>query len=315
MKRVRPITISLVTISLVTAFLGLALPSLSVAAKKDLTDHPLITPYEGSDLRRKNVTEFDEYSAFTGMDEAGKETTSLELEGKITRLFYTKPKERSILEVYRNYEAALDQAGAEILFTCDQKKNNGCVPRYAGPTLQKLQGLHAMANTVGRYVLAKIEQAEQEAYVAIVVGQTFTDIHVVEVKKMETGKVTLDAAALGRGIDARGYVIVEGIFFDTDKATLKPKSGEALRQMATLLADRPDLNVYIVGHTDTQGSLEYNQALSERRARAVVDELATTHGVDRARMSGHGVGPLAPQSTNATEAGRASNRRVVMVAQ
>lgn len=293
-------------------FLGLVLMTMA-QAREPLTDHPLISPYEGSEIRRKDVKEFDEYNAFTGMDESGKEPIGIALEGKVTRLFYTKPKERSILEVFRNYESAVKQSGAEILYTCNQEKLE-CVERYAGPTLQKFSNIHAISNLAGRYLLARIEEAEYTAYVAIAVGQTFTDIHVVEVKKMDTGMVTLDAAALGEGLDARGYVIVEGIYFDTDKATLQPQSSAALAEIASLLKARSDLGVYVVGHTDMQGSLAHNQTLSENRAKAVVDELANNYGIDRARMSGHGVGPLAPQASNSSDAGRAQNRRVVLVA-
>jgi outer membrane protein OmpA-like peptidoglycan-associated protein len=278
-----------------------------------LTDHPLVSPYEGSEIRRKDVQEFDEYNAFMGTDESGKVPTGLALEGRVTRLFYTKPKERSILEVFRNYEAAVEQAGANILYTCDQEKYE-CVKAYAGPTLQKYSGLHAMANTKGRYLLAQFDEGEQTAYVAIVVGQTFTDVHVIEVKKMDEGMVSLDAAALGQGLDVRGYVIVEGIYFDTDKATLKANSATALTEIAKLLRERPDLGVWVVGHTDSQGSFAHNQTLSENRARAVVAELATNYGISQERMEGHGVGPLAPQATNRDDGGRAKNRRVVLVA-
>lgn len=281
--------------------------------KAPLTDHPLVSPYEGSDLRRKDVKEFDEYSAFTGMDESGKNTTSLSLEGRVTKIFYTKPKDRSILEVFRNYEAAIKQAGATILYTCNQEKRE-CVERYAGPTLQKLSGLHAMSNLKGRYLLAQIDEGDSTAYVAIVVGQTFTDVHVIEVKKMDEGMVSLDATALGKGLDARGYVIVEGIYFDTDKATLKPESGPALAELAKLLGERPDLSVWVVGHTDSSGTFAHNKALSESRAQAVVDELATNYSIARQRMEGHGVGPLAPQASNRDDSGRARNRRVVLVA-
>lgn len=94
------------------------------SAREALTDHPLIAPYEGSTIKRKKVQEFDEYSAFTGMDESGKQPTGLSLEGKVTKIFYTKPKERSILEVFRNYRNAVERAGAEILYTCNQEKEN-----------------------------------------------------------------------------------------------------------------------------------------------------------------------------------------------
>ena len=149
---------------------------------------------------------------------------------------------------------------------------------------------------------------------AIAVGQTFTDIHVIEVKAMETGKVALDAAALGRGIDVNGYVIVEGIYFDTDKATLKATSQPALEQVAGLMKSRADLQVYVVGHTDMQGAFDHNMSLSQRRAQSVVEALVSDYSVARARLTAHGVGPLAPQATNRNETGRAKNRRVVLVA-
>ncbi len=292
---------------------SVTLATTATAAREPLTDHPLVSPYEGSEIRRKKVIEFDEYNAFTGMDDAGKQPTGIALEGKITKVFYNKPKERSILEVFRNYEAAVVQLGAEILYTCNQEKKE-CVERYAGPTLQKYSDIHAISNLAGRYLLARIRQEEQTAYVAIAVGQSFTDIHVIEVREMETGKVTLDASALGKGLDTNGFVVVEGIYFDTDEAVVKDTSEPALIEVARLLGARPDLNVYVVGHTDMQGSFEHNRALSARRAQAVVEVLVTRHDIARERLAGHGVGPLAPKASNATGGGRAQNRRVVLVA-
>jgi flagellar motor protein MotB len=283
------------------------------SAREPLTDHPLISAYEGSVMRRKDVKQFDQYDAFTGMDESGKTPTGISLEGKVTKLIYAKLEDRSVLEVFRNYEDAVRQAGAETLYTCNQDKQE-CVARYAGTTFQKYADIHSMSNLAGRYLLAKIEEAEQTAYIAIAVGPNSSTIHVIEVKKMDTGMVSLDAAALGKGIDARGYVVVEGIYFDTDKATLKTQSTTALAEMAKLLVARPDLSVYVVGHTDMQGSFTHNQGLSENRAKAVVEALVVDHDIDRDRMEGHGVGPLSPQANNNSDSGRAKNRRVVLVA-
>ena len=112
--------------------------------RAELTDHPLVSPYEGSEIRRKDVKEFDAYNAFMGTDESGKVPTGLELEGRVTLLFYTKPKERSILEVFRNYETAVETAGGTILYSCDQEKYE-CVKAYAGPTLQKYSGLQSLS--------------------------------------------------------------------------------------------------------------------------------------------------------------------------
>ena len=121
------------------------------AAREPLTDHPLISPYEGSEIRRKNVQEFDAYSAFIGMSEDGKTPQGIELEGKITKLFYTKPKERSILEVFRNYELAVDQIGAEVLYTCDQEKKDVLRAMQAQPCKSSLTCTLSRISRVATY--------------------------------------------------------------------------------------------------------------------------------------------------------------------
>ncbi|SEL17676.1 OmpA family protein [Roseivivax marinus] len=103
------------------------------------------------------------------------------------------------------------------------------------------------------------------------------------------------------------------IYFDTNEATLTPKSDAALAEMAKLLSDNPDIDVYIVGHTDTVGGYDFNLDLSRRRAQAVVDALVGSHGVSADRVVPAGVGPLAPVASNATGDGQARNRRVELV--
>ena len=136
----------------IAGFAAAFLAASPVVTAEPLTDHALISAYEGSTMRRKKVIEFDEYTAFTGMDESGKAPTGLTLEGRITTMLYDRPKERSILEVFRNYELALSNAGAEVLYRCDQAKGE-CAKRYAGPTLQKYSGIMSVSNLAGRYAL------------------------------------------------------------------------------------------------------------------------------------------------------------------
>lgn len=283
-----------------------------IATAADLTDHPLLSAYQGSDLRSKDVKEFDEYKAFTGLNEEG-EPTGPVLEGKVTRLNYKNPPDRSILEMFRNYEQALNNAGAEILHQCNQKEYE-CAERYAQSVLNGYNKTSAISNTAGRYIIGKVTNEENTAYISVAVGASFTQIHVIEIKNIDTGMVTINAAVLGEGIDKDGYVIVEGIYFDTDKTTLKPESKPALDEVAKLLKERTDLVLYVVGHTDMQGSLAHNMTLSKGRAQAVVSSLTTDYSISADRLEGHGVGPLAPQSTNLNDTGRAKNRRVVLVA-
>ncbi|PKN56437.1 MAG: hypothetical protein CVU56_16175 [Deltaproteobacteria bacterium HGW-Deltaproteobacteria-14] len=128
-------------------------------------------------------------------------------------------------------------------------------------------------------------------------------------------EIVANAAALGAGLAAEGRIAVYGVHFDTGKAAIKPDSAPALQEIAKLLLAQPALKLHVVGHTDNVGGLVPNLELSKARAEAVVAALATTHGVARARLMAHGVGPVAPTASNDTEAGRAKNRRVELVKQ
>ncbi len=128
-----------------------------------------------------------------------------------------------------------------------------------------------------------------------------------------TQSIVLKAEDIDRELKASGKAAFYGIFFDTDQASIKPESEETLAEMAKYLLANPQLQVYIVGHTDNTGSLDHNQELSERRAQAVVQTLTTTYRVPAAQLSAYGVASLSPVSTNSSEEGKGKNRRVEMV--
>ena len=142
-----------------------------------------------------------------------------------------------------------------------------------------------------------------------------TYLQIVEPKAMPTGQVKVDAKALEQGLKAEGKIALYGLYFDSGKAEIKPESKEQLAEMAKLMQAQPTLRVYIVGHTDNQGTLESNMTLSQQRAQAAVSALATGYKIDAKRMAGRGVGSLAPLASNAAEEGRAKNRRVELVLQ
>jgi OOP family OmpA-OmpF porin len=121
------------------------------------------------------------------------------------------------------------------------------------------------------------------------------------------------AGALGARLDAEGRAPLDGLEFLPGGAALAPGSEAALDAAAALLRARPALSVAVVGHTDGAGPLEANLRVGRARARAVAAALAA-RGIDPARLSAEGAGWLAPRASNATEAGRAANRRVELVA-
>ncbi|MDN5941942.1 MAG: OmpA family protein, partial [Nitrospira sp.] len=110
-----------------------------------------------------------------------------------------------------------------------------------------------------------------------------------------------------------GRVVLDGIFFDTDKATIKVESKPALDAIATFLADNAALKAYIVGHTDGTGEFGHNMQLSKDRAAAVVAALVNDYKIAPERLAAHGVGPLSPARANKSDDGRTRNRRVELV--
>ncbi len=104
-------------------------------------------------------------------------------------------------------------------------------------------------------------------------------------------------------------VILRNIFFDYGKSTLRPESFAELDRLVNLLNEFPKMRIEISGHTDNRSSLQFNQKLSESRAKAVVDYLISK-GISESRLEYKGYAFLQPIATNDTEEGRQQNRRV-----
>jgi len=109
-------------------------------------------------------------------------------------------------------------------------------------------------------------------------------------------------------IEVGTKIVLNNIFFDFNKATLRPESVAELDRLNKLMTDMPSLRIEISGHTDNIGSASYNQKLSESRAKAVVDYLAKK-GIKRSRMEFKGYGFKQPIASNKTKEGRQQNRR------
>ena len=111
----------------------------------------------------------------------------------------------------------------------------------------------------------------------------------------------------------RGLVLTMGnILFELNKSTLRPGAERTLEKVAAFLTEYPNRSVLIEGFTDSLGSSEYNQDLSERRAESVVNELQRL-GISSSRLSSKGYGEEYPVATNNTDAGRQQNRRVELI--
>lgn len=130
----------------------------------------------------------------------------------------------------------------------------------------------------------------------------YLDKQAEELEKVEGAKVEREG-------DELKVTFENKILFDFDSSTLKPQAQSQLGQVASVLATYPETDIMVLGHTDSKGSDDYNQRLSERRARAVEGYL-TGQGVAARRIRAKGFGESVPIADNSTEEGRALNRRV-----
>jgi outer membrane protein OmpA-like peptidoglycan-associated protein len=104
----------------------------------------------------------------------------------------------------------------------------------------------------------------------------------------------------------------EKVLFGYDRADLGTSAQANMDKLVNVLNKYPDTDIQIIGHTDSKGSDEYNQGLSERRANAVVTYLRT-HNIASSRLSAKGMGENDPVAANDTEENRSLNRRVEFV--
>ncbi len=312
-----------------TAALQLALlialaPMAQAQTKPDIpksADHPVISRFPGAYISEYEQVNFDEFKLPLGKVAAdGVPAQSAQVEGKVTRIVYKTPAPRTVLEIYKNFEGALNKGGFKILYACADAE---CGGTSTGPTQLAAVGQEDWVWSKGRrYLAAKRSGASGDVYVTIQVGQwsdltlgTDTVLFVAETKAMEAGLVKVDAKAINDNLASQGHASIYGIFFDTAKTDVKPESDPQLQDIAQLLKSSPALKLLVVGHTDNVGALAANMQLSRNRAEAVVAALTSRYGIAAARLSAQGAGPLAPVASNQTDDGRVKNRRVELVQQ
>jgi outer membrane protein OmpA-like peptidoglycan-associated protein len=122
--------------------------------------------------------------------------------------------------------------------------------------------------------------------------------------------VTVKAADMADALATKGFIDLYGVYFDTDKTTLKPESDATLSEVASLLKIDRSLKLEVSGHTDNSGSSAHNMTLSQGRADAVVGALVGKYGIDKTRLVAKGYGDSKPVAPNTDDVGKAKNRRV-----
>ncbi len=298
-----------------------------------IVEHPMIKRYPGQVIAWQHIENYQPYKVAVGPVTGYRTITDwIETEGRVTRTFYKyEGEDRTYSEVYKNYLDALKAEDFEILgegISLDRKGTaigsrqwmevtfNANPATKPGAVGTMFSGTSSSGGA--GVVIAKKERAAGTAYVVVYIEQHSknyigTLIDIVEVETAETGFVVVDAEAMGSDIEEYGRVVLDGIVFDFDKATIKPESKAALDVIAGYLNSNPEKSFYVVGHTDSKGTFNYNKNLSSDRALAVVNALKNDYDIASGRLEPHGVGPLVPEFSNNSDGGRNKNRRVELV--
>jgi len=295
-------------------------------------DHPSFKRYEGSEIIKYELLEYDSYTVALGKAPTSQNLLqSKEIEGAITRLTYKIPMGRSPLEVVRNYENELKANGFAVLFQGGQDGLGSYFAEAAGynkiifppniPALtlnsdQQRYLATEKLSPIGNIVVT-IYAVENRFWASdlkkIGKGQTLLQVDIIESKPMETKMVTVAAEEMAEEISSSGSIALYGIYFDTDKSVIKPESAATMEQIARLLNTNPALKLLVVGHTDNVGTYGYNTELSKNRSNAVVKELTGNYAIRNDRLTPVGVAFACPIASNKTEEGRSKNRRVELV--
>lgn len=159
-----------------------------------------------------------------------------------------------------------------------------------------------IGNQVGSTARGAIIGAAVGGAAGAIIGRQMDD-------QAEELATTIPGATVQRVGEGIVVVFDSGLLYPFDSTDLLPAGQDNLRNLAASLQENPETEVLIVGHTDSVGSDQYNQGLSERRAAAAANVLGA-NGIPRDRIRTSGRGEFEPVADNETEAGRQQNRRV-----
>ena len=322
---------SLPVLLLLHLSLAIAAPAADVSGSKDPSG---MKRYEGSDIIGYRLPKFDEFLLPLGVPTevtTPKYEKSLKLEGLVSFYTYLAPVGRTNTELLRNYRLEFERLGLVTLY----QKGAGD-KGWFGPGFSQIERESDIGDILAynedqeRVLVAKSKDAAPTYYYLFVTvfkdgnmperlrasvtkGRAIAELVIVAPEKMDEKMTFVNAADMSRAIADGGKVALYGIYFDNGKDSLGSDSRATLQEIAKLMTATPSLKLQVVGHTDNQGTPDYNLDLSRRRAASVVRALTSSYRISANRLSSFGCGPYSPVAPNDAEAGRAKNRRVELV--
>lgn len=217
----------------------------------------------------------------------------------------------------------LGAQGYETMFSCETALCGGFDFRFALDVTPE-PAMHVDLGDFS-YLVASRDVEENTDTVALLTsrGGQRGFVHMIRISPAEMAPVevgvSIHSPIVGASGDLRDNLALAGratlsdLQFATGSSTLTEGGFTSLTELASYLADNPETRVVLVGHTDAEGSLSGNIALSRNRAEAVRNHLISALGVSEAQLEAEGVGYLAPVAPNSSDEGRQQNRRVEVV--
>lgn len=316
---------------LLSALIALSAVAADLPGSKD---PPGTRRYAGSEIIGYRAPKFDEFLLPLGRPTQLSPPAyemSQKVEGLVSRYTYLAPAGRSPAELLRNYKLEFQRLGLVTLY----EKASG-ERGWFGPTLSQISDEDQLSQILiyneaqERVLVGKSKDAKPTYYYVFVTAylngviphrledsvtkdSAIAELVVIAPQAMEENMTFVNADEMSRSLADAGKVALYGIYFDTDKDTVRADSQPTLQEIVKLLKANAQLKVRVVGHTDNQGKPDYNLDLSRRRAANVVRELTSKYGIGADRLDSFGCGLYAPVASNESEEGRAKNRRVELV--
>ena len=322
-----------------TARARLALAVLVCATALPTLAEPTLTLPQGAEQTARRMTPNDSFSLPLGSWADGR-LPKLVISGAIEEQSWRIPSNAETFSLFERLTRDLSRQGYLPIFSCETDACGGFDFRYELKVLPEpsmhvdLGDFRYLAATKGRgkdaeYVSLLVSRAGQTGFVQFthvgaaseVAGAGGSPVPANPALPKPTDPLPATApepnsarsGALAVELENDGQAVLEDLSFASGSAELSSGDFQSLRDLAAYLADHPDRQVIIVGHTDASGTLAPNIVLSKKRAQSVVNRLLSDFGVAPSQVAADGVGFLAPRTTNLTEEGRQKNRRVEAV--
>lgn len=311
---------------------------------EDPGDHPLIPRISGSEMISYQARELAQVTLPLGRHSGSDGfEDSVSLEGRHSSYTYIlREPEATTLMVKRAYQQALEDNGFEILWSGSDREELGRRFRthdiFDRPRMGRQTRTAGRSDREVRYLAVNHEDEGVHASLMMYQNRDFEPVvfldvmeehqaeleielvpanpeaaHDADLRRLAENPEQLSTEDMETSLMRDGRVAVRDILFGFDSDDIVSESEAALSTIGSLMEEKSDLKLLVVGHTDSVGDFQYNLQLSMERATAVTEWMQDEYDISASRLQAAGAGMMAPATTNRTDEGRARNRRVELV--